>query len=473
MNREKEIERLKKLVTIYEYILNRMNEGVHAVDQEGVSIIYNQKMMEMESMNSEDVLDKNLGDVFQFLSGEASTLLQALRENKTTENVKQTYFNDRGKEITTVNNTFPVTDSGRVIGAIEIARDITRMEQMMRDKASKHSDTRYTFESIIGTSESIMEVIENGRRAARTSSSVLIIGETGTGKELFAQSIHNESARAMSPFISQNCAALPETLIESLLFGTVKGAFTGSVERPGLFETAKGGTLLLDEINSLSPQLQAKLLRTIQERKIKRVGDTKEIDVDIRIIATMNEDPIDAITENRLRKDLYYRLSVVSLFVPPLRRRREDIAVLARHFIQKYNRMFNMQVADMSGEVLTFFNDYNWPGNVRELEHAIEGAMNLMEGEETITFSYLPYQLRRRSQHSAVHTTENVATPVAHVGEVSPDLKAQLEAFEKQYIRKVMESNGGNVSRAARIMGISRQSLQYRLRKHGIKPRVW
>lgn len=193
---------------------------------------------------------------------------------------------------------------------------MTKLERLIRENMNKKGSTTYTFDSILGTSPAIQDVIENAKRATRTSSSVLLAGETGTGKELFAQSIHNGSDRSGGPFISQNCAALPDSLVESILFGTKKGAFTGAVDQPGLFEQAHGGTLLLDEINSLNLSLQAKLLRALQERKIRRIGSTKDTPIDVRIIATMNEDPIDAIAGERMRKDLYYRLSVVTLIIP-------------------------------------------------------------------------------------------------------------------------------------------------------------
>lgn len=213
----------------------------------------------------------------------------------------------------------------------------------MKTNLSRKQNTKFTFDHIIGDSRAIQSVIAEAKRVIRTSSSILIIGETGTGKELFAQSIHNESQRSTKPFISQNCAAIPETLMESLLFGTNRGAFTGAIDKPGLFEEANGGTLLLDEINSLSPALQAKLLRAIQEKTIRRIGGTQEKEIDVRIIATINEDPLEAIAHNRLRQDLYYRLSVVTLCLPPLRERKEDIAYLVQHFIE--NTISNLILA--------------------------------------------------------------------------------------------------------------------------------
>ncbi len=304
------------MLAIYRHIMDEIDVGVHVVDANGKTIVYNKKMMQIEEMDGEDVLYRNLLDVFRFSKEEDSTLLQALKSGKVTKNAKQTYFNNKGQEITTVNNTHPIVEDGRIIGAVEIANDVTKLERLIRENMEHKGNTRYTFDSIIGESDAIRSVVDIAKRATRTTSSVLIVGETGSGKELFAQSIHNGSPRSSAPFISQNCAALPDTLVEGLLFGTKRGAFTGATERPGLFEQAEGGTLLLDEINALHPNLQAKLLRALQEKSVRRIGDTKDRPFDVRIIATMNEDPIEAINHNRLRKDLYYRLSVVTLFVP-------------------------------------------------------------------------------------------------------------------------------------------------------------
>lgn len=448
-------------------ILDYIDVGIHVINEIGRTVIYNKKMTEIESMDIDDVLDKNVLDVFRFADEENSTLVQALKKGKITKNVKQTYLNNKGQEITTINNTFPIFEKQKIIGAVEIAKDVTKLENFIKNNILKKGDTKYTFDSIVGVSPAINRVIEQAKLATRTSSSVLIIGETGTGKELFAQSIHNGSNRSSAPLISQNCAALPENLIESLLFGTKKGAFTGAVERPGLFEQAEGGTLLLDEINSLSENLQAKLLRTLQEKTIRRIGDTKERKVDVRIMATINEDPIDAVSQKRLRKDLYYRLSVVSLFIPPLRERKEDIPLLVQNFIDKYNSLFEMNVRDVDKELEQIFLNYHWPGNVRELEHIIEGAMNLMAGEDIISYFYLPAHFRNKMQSKEdivkhKHLLQNDK-------QVIKTLKEQMDELEEYYIKKALRNNNNNISRTAKILGISRQSLQYRLKKHGMK----
>lgn len=455
----------KQQSLIYKTLLNSIDVGVHVINASGQTLLYNNKMMEIESLTREDVENKHFLDVFTFEDGQESTLLEALHHKKVSRNVKQTYFTKKGKEITTINHTFPIYNQEEVIGAIEISKDVTKLERLIRNNLESKGDTRFTFESIIGVSPAFEEVIENAKRATRTPSSVLIVGETGTGKELFAQSIHNGSDRYKAAFISQNCAAMPETLVESLLFGTKKGAYTGAVERPGLFEEAEGGTLLLDEINSLSPHLQAKLLRAIQEKQIRRIGDTVDRKIDVRIISTINEDPIEAIANNRLRKDLYYRLGVVTLFIPPLRERKEDIERLVQHFIKKYNYLFQMEVKDVRKEVMQLFLSYEWPGNVRELEHVIEGAMNLIVKEDCIDVQHLPFHFRNKS-NSYIESSSPLPTVDKKTKDIElRDLKDYLLDAERHYIEKALELNKYHVTNTAKKLGLSRQTLQYRMKR--------
>ncbi|HJV16563.1 MAG TPA: sigma 54-interacting transcriptional regulator, partial [Bacillales bacterium] len=464
MCQTRRIDYLEYINRIYQRILDEVDIGVHAVDETGKTIIYNKKMMQMESMDVQDVMNKNLLDVFMFKDDQSSTLVNALKNGKETSNVKQTYFNNKGSEITTINNTFPIYSKNKIDGAVEIANDVTKLEKLMKENRNTKGAPKYTFDCITGNSRPIKDVIEEAKRASRTSSYVLIVGETGTGKELFAQSIHNASNRISKPFISQNCAALPDNLIESLLFGTKRGAFTGAVDHAGLFEQAEGGTLLLDEINSLNLSLQAKLLRVLQEKTIRRIGDTKDTPIDVRVIANLNEDPIDAIANNHLRKDLYYRLGVVSIFIPPLRDRKEDIPLLVQNFIDKYNQMFHMNIKGLHKDVMQSFLEYEWVGNVRELEHIIEAAMNIMMDEDEVKYSHLPFQYRNKIKMKdwKIPVT-TVDTFVTESADMTIPLKQQMERFEKNYIEYVLKNNHSNVSRAAKSLGLSRQSLQYRL----------
>ncbi|MDA1634581.1 sigma-54 interaction domain-containing protein [Bacillus cereus] len=446
---------------LYETLLNELDIGIHIINEESKTIIYNRKMMEIESMERSDVLYKSPLEVFAFEENKNSTLIEALKLGKTNKNIKQTYFNNKGQEITTINNTFPIIENGKIKGAIEISTEISHSKQTMKTNLSRKPNNKFTFDHIIGDSSAIQSVITEAKRVIRTSSSILLVGETGTGKELFAQSIHNESQRSTKPFISQNCAAIPDTLMESLLFGTNRGAFTGALDKAGLFEEANGGTLLLDEINSLSPALQAKLLRAIQEKTIRRIGGTQEKEIDVRIIATINEDPLEAIAHNRLREDLYYRLSVVTLCLPPLRERKEDIPALVQHFIEKYNIQFGLGVTDLDVHVREFLYAYDWPGNVRELEHIIEGSMNLVEDENIITAFHLPTRFREQ-----IKKEFNMQPSLTNNDADAPKtLKHTIEAMEKNYINQILKEYHGNISQAAKFLGLSRQNLQYRIKK--------
>jgi two-component system NtrC family response regulator len=283
---------------------------------------------------------------------------------------------------------------------------------------------------------------------------VLITGESGTGKELLAKGIHYNSPRADGPFVAVNCAAIPEHLIESELFGHVRGAFTGAVkDKEGKFELAANGTLFLDEIGDLRVDLQAKILRVLQERQVDRVGGKHPVSVDVRIIAATNKDIERAVKEGAFREDLYYRLSVITLHMPPLRERRDDIPLLVQHFLKKFNRDSDVRI---DPEALTMLTAYGWPGNVRELENSIERASVLRRGE-AITPAELPDKLRKE---------------MASVGNIIlnlPDEGISLEDLEKNLIIKALEKHKGNQTRAAEYLGITRPTLIYRMEKYGIK----
>ncbi|GAJ99043.1 LOW QUALITY PROTEIN: arginine utilization regulatory protein RocR [Geomicrobium sp. JCM 19055] len=432
----------EQLHTLYEQVFEKIDIGVRIINRDEEPVIYNRKMRNIEEMTTADFAGRSLLDVFQFKSEQESRLLRALHHGESTKKPKTNVFNSRGLEITTMNHVYPIYHNEHIIGAVELANDITRMEKMLRDKRTNEHASHYQFADMIGSSQSFQAVIEQAKRASRTSSTVLLIGETGTGKELFAQSIHSASRRSHEPFVTQNCAALPESLIEGILFGTSKGAFTGALDRPGLFEQADGGTLLLDEINSLPVHLQPKLLRVIQEQKVTRIGESKERTIDVRLLATMNEDPIDAVSDGRLRKDLFYRLSVVSLFIPSLKERKDDIIPLSTFFLKKYRERFNVSMHTLSREVMESLRDYHWPGNVRELEHVIEGALNVVNGEETMTLHHLPHHLSHHTQpvhalhHSPLQETET--------------LPERLLKVEQQLIAEAMDIEQHNISRAAK-----------------------
>ncbi len=313
---------------------------------------------------------------------------------------------------------------------------------------------KYRFEGIIGGSEKFQEALDLAGRVAGSDASVLITGESGTGKELIARAIHYAGRRADGPFVAVNCAAIPEHLIESELFGHVKGSFTGAVkDKEGKFELADGGTIFLDEIGDLRIDLQAKILRALQERTVDRVGGAKPVPVDVRVLAATNRDLEREVKEGRFREDLYYRLSVINLQVPPLRERRDDIPLLVQHFLRKYNREADVS---LSPDALTALSSYGWPGNVRELENVIERASVLKRGVE-IGVPDLP---------------DKIAARQGGVGNIIlnlPDDGISLEELEKNLIVKALEKHKGNQTRAAEYLRITRPTLIYRMEKYGLK----
>jgi DNA-binding NtrC family response regulator len=313
---------------------------------------------------------------------------------------------------------------------------------------------RYSFNGIIGSSENIRKVLEMAGRVAASDASVLITGESGTGKELLARGTHYNSPRAKGTFVAVNCAAIPETLIESELFGHVKGSFTGAVkDKEGKFELADNGTLFLDEIADLRIDLQAKILRALQEREVDRVGGGKPIPVDVRVIAATNKDIDRAVKEGRFREDLYYRLSVITLHMPPLRERRDDVPLLAGHFLKKFNKGPDVRI---DAEALSALSSYGWPGNVRELENVIERASVLKRGD-VITRAELPEKL--------VKEKKGVEDIILNL----PEEGISLEDLEKSLIVKALEQHTGNQTRAAEYLGITRPTLIYRMEKYGLK----
>jgi Nif-specific regulatory protein len=309
--------------------------------------------------------------------------------------------------------------------------------------------------NMVGASGPMRQLNDEVARVAGTNTTVLIRGESGTGKELIAQAIHEHSPRARGPFIKVNCAALPETLVESELFGHERGAFTGAQARKkGRFELAHGGTLFLDEVGELSPTIQVKLLRVLQEREFERVGGTESVRVDVRVIAATNRDLERALAEGDFREDLYYRLNVFPIFVPPLRSRRADVLPLADHFIEKYSGEHGKQIKRISTPAIDLLSQYHWPGNVRELENTIERAVLMADGE-VIHGHHLPPTLQ---------TAEATGTVV------TGSLGAAVEAFERGIIEDALKTSRGNRSKAARLLSTTERVISYKVKKYGIDP---
>ncbi|MEW6433841.1 MAG: sigma-54 dependent transcriptional regulator [Myxococcota bacterium] len=342
-------------------------------------------------------------------------------------------------------------DVGAVTARLEKAlekRQLMRDNQLLRERIRE----KYQFSNIVGDSPELQAVFDVVKRAAPTRATVLILGESGTGKELIAQAIHEESPRRSKPFVKVPCAALSETLLESELFGHEKGSFTGAVgRREGRFELADNGTLFLDEIGDISPSLQVKLLRVLQQREFERVGGTTTLKVDVRVVAATNKDLAAEVKAGRFREDLYYRLNVVSVTLPPLRKRKSDIPALVAHFIERYSELHGKEVRGLAPGTLNALLSYDWPGNVRELGNVVERAVVLARGTE-LTGDDLPPTLRGPRPRDR-----------------SPDALipgATLYEIEREAILRTLEMVDGSTSRAADVLGISVRKIQYRLKEY-------
>ena len=322
----------------------------------------------------------------------------------------------------------------------------------------KELKDKYSLESMIGKSKKMQEIYSLIEKIAPTETTVLIQGESGTGKEMAARAIHYLSLRREKPFVTINCGALPEGLLESELFGHVKGAFTDAVtDKKGMFEVADKGTLFLDEVGEMSPITQVKLLRALQERKIRRVGGTEEIPIDVRIISATNQDLKKKIKEGSFREDLYYRLNVLSLEMPPLRERKEDIPLLVNHFLQKYCQKLGRGMKRVAPEVYNIFESYPWPGNIRELENVIERVVAIEE-RETITTSCLPKELLQPERREIDL-------------EIKPGFKLNetIEAITRDYVQKALEMSRGKLKEAAELLGVNYRSIRYLVDKFDLK----
>jgi DNA-binding NtrC family response regulator len=333
----------------------------------------------------------------------------------------------------------------RALEQYQLLRQNQYFRQELREK--------YKFENIVGTTPAMLEVYKTVARVVDSKATVLIQGESGTGKELIARAIHFNGVRAERPFVAVECASLAESLLESELFGHVRGAFTGAVEtKKGLFEIADGGTIFLDEIAEISPGLQAKLLRVLQEHEIRRVGGTEPIALDVRVIAATNKDLESLVKAGRFRGDLFYRLNVVTIHLPPLRQRQEDIPLLATHFLRKYSEANGKLISHISPQAMELLCAYDWPGNVRELEHTIERAVTL-----TMNSCLLPEDLPEKFRHAASPSRQERASPLL-----------TLEELEKQHIQAVLRATQGNKKKAAQILGINRRSLYRMAQRYGL-----
>jgi len=350
-------------------------------------------------------------------------------------------------------------DNDKILTDIRIALDWRKLGDLMSSL-----DGRVGFDRLVTRSPKMREILETVKQVAPTGSTVLLRGESGTGKELIARAIHCNSTRKGNPFISINCGALPDELLESELFGHVKGSFTGAVaHKKGFFEVADGGTIFLDEIGDTSPAMQIKLLRALQERTIRRVGGTEEIEVDVRIIAATNRDLEQMVRRKEFREDFFYRINVIPLVLPPLRERQEDVPLLAYHFFDRYRKEMGKKISAIADSSMAALTSYDWPGNIRELQNVIERAVAL-ETTEQIQAGSLPLEIRQER--------EPMQAALVGLGEEGVDLEAMLEQIREHYMREALRLRGGVQSQAARLVGMSFRSFRYFARKYSMVERA-
>ena len=444
-------------------IANYMQDSVYVINKFGEELFYNNKIERFEPSERKHMLEELRG---VFFTGKPSF------------DKYNTYRTVDHREVHMLSTIVPIENHGEIVAVCSINKNITEMTNLLNKvyklqeqlqsychgRNDLQNGTSYNFECLIGKSPQMGPVIDKAKKAAFSFAPILLTGETGTGKEIFAQSIHNYSPSRSHPFVALNCAAIPETLLESMIFGTTKGAFTGAENTQGLLEQAGKGTLFLDEINSMSLVLQAKLLRILEEKKFRRLGSNHEAPVNCRIISSTNIDCHTLLSENKMREDFYYRIAVVNLTIPPLRERQEDILLLAKYFISKFNKAYGKQITQLSPDLEDILLKHSWPGNVRELCHVFENAISFSDNETTLTSAYLPDYFHKQSlaymRPTALGNTKNQSLPQT------------LDELERKLIINALTANNGNITQAALSLGIHRQNLQARIKKLNITKNI-
>lgn len=424
-----------------------------------------------------EVIGKNFCEIYPRLSREDSTMFQAMKLGKAiyVKNQKLEFYD--GNYIYINSLSIPIRNSGKIVGALDISVENTSLtpekieksyipiiefefNNIIKNIGNKNTDKVYKIDDIITNNIEMIRMKKFIKEICNFDMSVLIYGETGTGKELVAHSLHTESKRKNEPFVVQNCAAIPENLFESIFFGTTKGAYTDSVDSPGLFEMANKGTLFLDEINSMPLYLQSKLLRAIQDKKITRLGSKKEIDVDVRLIIAMNKDPILAIHDKELRHDLYYRISMLKIDIVPLRERKEDIYLLTHYFITKYNKVFSKKIKGISQEINKKFREHDWLGNVRELENLILLAISMVDEDKEIL------ELKDLIFNTKNTINDEKRSPIDEVEKIG--IKKFMEQYEKEIMRYTLEKYSYNITHTSEALKIPRQTLQRKIKLYNL-----
>ncbi len=437
-------------------IVDNISDGLLVVDEDGRIRHMNAPAGRILTLNPERSIGRTLAELLDF-----APIIAPIFRTGTGYYDRELIIDSDRRHLHLIDTAIPIKDAqGRVQSVVNTFREFNRAKRIAQQIAG--SQARYTFDDIIGTSAGLRHAVGDARKAARGTANILLNGPSGTGKEVFAQAIHAHGDRRDAPFIAVNCAALPRELIESELFGYVAGSFTGAQKggRPGKFEIASGGTIFLDEITEMPLDLQAKLLRVLQEREVTRIGATRPIPVDVRVIAASNRNLKDAIARREFRDDLYYRLHVVSIAIPALKDRKGDIPMLATHFLRKYAATAGRPVFTIADAALQSMADYDWPGNVRELENTLERLVVLSDGTEILRFD--PPQDPLRDPLRDLPRDAPVAAPPA------PPAGKTLRDHERDAIAATLAAVDHNVTKAAGILGIARPTLYSKIREYGI-----
>ncbi|MFQ0971544.1 sigma-54 interaction domain-containing protein [Gilliamella sp. BG1] len=466
---------LLQSLEIFKHFFDLIHQPMAIIDKEGKYVYYNQESAELDGYPIEQAIGKPMLKVYPKMRKEDSTMLQALQHGKEYQNNYQSYYNHVGKLVDYMHTTVPLYNKNqKIIGAIEIGRNLSTVRQL-QDQVFKLNSKLYQnkeqpLPEIVFVSKTMQEVIDQTNILGANDVPVLIVGKTGTGKELFARLIHQTSQRRDKAFISLNCSALPTTLIESTLFGTVKGAFTGAENRQGYLELANGGTLFLDELNAMPLEMQSKLLRFLQEKTYWQLGGNKEMHSDVRIVAAMNEPPTELLKTGKMRSDLFFRLNVGLIKLPALRDRTEDIPVLARYFIDKHKNDVNVVISGISEHALQQLISAPWPGNVRMLENTIVRSMVLQnepgELQNIVLDEDLFHLNSSSSQNDDINKPENLPINTSTDGN---NLIEQVENYERQLIINALNQANGKIITAAKLLNISRTTLQYKVKKYHIQ----
>lgn len=451
---------MQKLREYAQEILNLYNyfNGSIIIDEDTNIVYYYNNRTEANSVTWKDLAGKKLLEAYPDLSEEESTLISALKEGKPSYNMLQTIKFYNGTIITSINTTVPIYDGEKIVGAVEVSRYIKEGESyesisILPNETFRRNEL-YKTNDIITVSPAMEEIKKTISKVARTDSSVLIYGKTGTGKEMVAEAIHRESKRSKKKFVVQNCAAIPEHLLESILFGSIRGGFTGAEDRMGLLESANGGTVFLDEINNLNISMQAKILKAIEDQHVIRVGEYIPHPINVRFLAATNQNPLKLVGQGKMRKDLYYRLRVVQLNLLELKDRKEDIPKLTSFFINEFNTRMNKNILGLDKEAEEIFLNYEWPGNVRDLKNTLEGAFNFTEGPY-ITLNDIGWLKNEYKGYDDFFG-------LYYDGKRT--LKELIDDYEKGVIEKSMAQYGISKQLYSEL-GISRQNLNHKIKK--------